>query len=72
MYGIQQGEIKGELGTGFEKRGNKGPFECGNCEYFSDGLCHQKTMMKVSKQPRRDGHPKVGRNDCCEYIERRG
>jgi hypothetical protein len=72
MYGFEQSEIHGEKGTGFEKRGSKGPFQCGNCRYFDDGLCHQKTMGKESKQPRRDGYPEVGLEDCCEYIERRG
>lgn len=66
--------IKGEPGTGFEKRGGKGPFECGNCEYFKSGnSCHQKDMMKLSKQPRhKDGSVVVDAPDCCEYVERVG
>jgi len=67
---VIQSQVKGEPGTGFEKRGKGGPFECGNCEYFKSGSCHQPTMGKVSKQPRKDGYPQVGEHDCCEYIER--
>ena len=72
-------DLKGEEGTGFEKRANKGPFECGNCEYFArgsgifPGACNQKDMMKLSKQPRwPDGTVLVDASDCCEYIERIG
>lgn len=65
--------IKGEAGTGFEKRGDKGPFECGNCEYFDGKSCGQKDMMKQSKQPRlANGRVKVDAEDCCEYVERVG
>lgn len=66
--------LKGEEGTGFEKRGNKGPFECSNCEYFKGGnSCHQEDMMKLSRQPRwPDGSIKVEPQDCCEYVEREG
>ena len=65
--------IKGETGTGFEKRGSKGPFECGNCEYFNGASCGQKDMMDKSKQPReKDGRVKVDAEDCCEFIERVG
>lgn len=73
--GINEYAIKGEPGTGFEKRGNKGPFECGNCEYFDDdaGACHQEDMMRKSKQPRlADGRVQIAADDCCEYIERVG
>jgi len=64
--------VKGEPGTGFEKRGGKGPFECGNCGYFKNGnACHQKDMMLKSKQPRHsDGTVKVDVPDCCEFVER--
>lgn len=72
MYGVVQSAIRGEKGTGFSKRGSKGPFECGNCGYFENGLCHQKDMMRMSKQPKRNGYPEVGKNDCCEYVERKG
>lgn len=66
--------LKGEEGTGFEKRGTKGPFECGNCEYFKGGnSCHQEDMMKRSRQPKwPDGSVKVDALDCCEYVERVG
>lgn len=67
--------IKGEKGTGFEVRGSKGPFECGNCEYFRAGenSCGQKDMMEYSKQPKLpNGRIVVGAEDCCEYIERIG
>jgi hypothetical protein len=70
---INQFAIKGEPGTGFEKRGKKGPFECGNCEYFKDGSCGQKDMMAKSKEPKLpNGRIKVAAEDCCEYIEREG
>jgi hypothetical protein len=64
--------IIGEPGTGFEKRGNSGPFECGNCAFF-DGACNQPDMMRMSKEPReKDGRVKVKREDCCEYVKRVG
>lgn len=66
--------IKGESGTGFEKRGNRGPFECGNCGYFKNGnACNQKDMMRYSKQPKwPDGTVVVGAPDCCSFVERIG
>lgn len=65
--------IKGEKGTGFEKAGKLGEFECGNCEYWSNGLCGQKDMMHYSKQPRAaDGRVRTGEEDCCEYVDRIG
>ena len=66
--------LKGEEGTGFEKRANKGPFECGNCTYFVKGnACNQTDMVKLSKQPKwPDGTIVVDAADCCEYIERKG
>ena len=67
--------VKGEPGTGFEKRSNKGPFECGNCEYFDSaaGACNQDDMRTKSKQPKlEDGRPVVAWDDCCDYIERMG
>lgn len=70
---INQFAIKGEKGTGFEERGNKGPFECGNCEYFKNNSCGQKDMMEKSTRPRtKDGRVVVGPKDCCEYVERIG
>lgn len=71
---INQFAIKGEKGTGFEERGNKGPFECGNCGYFKNGdECHQKDMMAKSTRPRHpNGSVVVGPKDCCEYVERIG
>jgi hypothetical protein len=71
---INQEAIKGEKDTGFEKRGSKGPFECGNCEYFKNGnACNQKDMKEKSKQPRwPDGTIVVDAADCCEFIERVG
>ena len=70
---IEQSAVKGEAGTGFEKRGSKGPFECGNCEYFKDGHCGNKIMMARSKQPKDSaGHVEVDAGDCCEYVERIG
>jgi len=71
---INAASVKGEPGTGFEKRGSKGPFECGNCEYFvGRNACKQKDMMRLSKQPRwPDGTIVVDAADCCEYVERVG
>lgn len=70
---IDQKAIKGEPGTGFEKRGNLGPFECGNCEYFDGKSCGQKDMMEHSKEPRtKNGRVIVGEADCCEYLDRVG
>lgn len=70
---INQFAIKGEQGTGFEERGSKGPFECGNCEYFKNSSCGQKDMLAKSKRPRTSGgRVAVSKDDCCEYIERVG
>jgi hypothetical protein len=71
--GVVQGSIKGEKFTGFEKRGAKGPFECGNCEYFKDDSCNEDHMMVHSKQARNpNGTVKVKAEDCCEYVDRVG
>lgn len=72
MQSINQHAVRGEQGTGFEKRGNLGPFQCSNCRYFSDGLCRQEDMLRESRQPRRDGQVEVDKEDCCEFIERVG
>lgn len=67
--------IQGEVGTGFEKAGNLGEFECGNCRYFdaAEGACDQEDMKSLSKQPRlADGRVVVADEDCCEYISRVG
>ena len=75
MDWINVSALKGEDRTGFEKRGNKGPFECGNCEYFIRGehACNQEDMKKYSKQPKwPNGTVVVDATDCCEYIERTG
>ena len=70
---INVAAIAGEPGTGFEKAGKLGEFECGNCKYFKEGGCSQKDMMKMSKQPRlKDGRVKVSEEDCCEYVKRVG
>jgi hypothetical protein len=70
---INQFAIKGEPGTGFEERGDKGPFECGNCEYFKNNSCGQKDMMsKSTRKKLPNGRIKVATYDCCEYIERVG
>ena len=72
---INQSAIKGESGTGFEKAGDKGEFECGNCKYFDavNGACEQPDMVRLSKQPRlSDGRPSVDAEDCCEYVDRIG
>ncbi len=72
MTEINQGQIRGEKGTGFEKRGDRGPFECGNCTFFDKGYCTQETMKKLSQQPKnKEGYPEVKSVDCCEYIARR-
>jgi len=70
---INVSAIKGEPGTGFEKRGDKGPFQCSNCEYFMCKSCWQKDMKRMSRQPRLpDGTVKVSAEDCCEYVTRIG
>jgi broad specificity phosphatase PhoE len=64
--------IKGEVGTGFEKRGSRGPFNCGNCKFFQNGnACNQRDMREKSKQPRhRNGDVQVESLDCCEFVDR--
>lgn len=74
---INQANVKGEPGTGFEKRvrdgKDMGEFECGNCEYFDANRCNQPDMKANSAQPRaEDGRPIVDSEDCCEYVERVG
>jgi len=70
---LDYSSIKGAVGTGYEPAGGKGPFSCGNCEYFKHESCGQKDMMRKSKQPRTsDGRIKVDVHGCCEYVERVG
>lgn len=71
--GINVSAIQGEPGTGFEKAGDLGEFECGNCKFMRDAGCHQPDMMAKSKEPRlKDGSVKVDEEDCCEYVKRVG
>jgi hypothetical protein len=70
---IQQSEVLGEPGTGYEDPNGKGPFECANCHHFSKGHCDQPTMMARSKRPKdAEGYVKVDPHGCCEYVERIG
>jgi len=67
--------VQGEQGTGFEKAGNLGEFECENCSFYDAAAeaCNQETMKAMSKQPRlADGRVSVAAEDCCEYIRRVG
>ncbi len=65
--------IKGEAGTGFEKAGDLGEFECGNCSFFDTNACHQGDMMQKSTQPKNpDGSVQVEAEDCCEFVDRQG
>jgi hypothetical protein len=43
---INQSAVLGEPGTGYENPDGKGPFECGNCNYFKNDYCSQPIMMK--------------------------
>jgi hypothetical protein len=71
--GVIQSQIQGEPGTGFEKVGKLGKFECGNCFFYKDDSCGQQTMMARSKQPKLpNGRVKVADTDCCEYVKRMG
>lgn len=75
MNFVRQSAIKGEPGTGYESPEGKGPFECGNCEYFdvSDSGCDQKDMKAKSKRKRLpDGRVLVEEEGCCEYVDRVG
>jgi hypothetical protein len=66
-------KIIGELVTGFEKRGDRGSFSCGNCHYMEGGGCTQTDMKKHSSQPRlANGNVKVDSGDCCEFVDRKG
>lgn len=70
---IDESAIQGERGTGFERAGTKGPFECGNCRYFIGGPggpgCGQADMKRHSRQPRLpDGRVQVDGDDCCEFA----
>ena len=77
---VHSSKIHGEPKTGFEKRGKKGPFECGNCQFFradgpgkDSGSCGQEDMMKDSEYPKRkDGRVIVDDVDCCEFVDRIG
>ena len=75
LAGINQAAVLGEAGTGYEDANGKGPFECGNCEYFrpSNSSCGQKDMKARSKRPRTDDdRVKVEAKGCCEYVDRIG
>jgi len=70
---IDASKVHGEKFTGFELADDKGPFECGNCEYYRGGWCVQETMMAKSEQPKNaQGLVKVEPHACCEYVERLG
>jgi hypothetical protein len=70
---VDQSAIKGEKGTGYEARGKLGPFRCSNCKYYSDTICNQSTMVKISKMPKTSGEGViVDPKGCCIYIERVG
>jgi len=70
---VDQSAVKGEKGTGYEAPGDKGPFQCSNCSYFSAGLCSQPIMMRVSKMPKNGrGLVRVAPTGCCEYVDRVG
>lgn len=70
---INSAHVKGEPGTGFEKREDLGDFVCGNCEYYKNDSCGQADMMARSKEPRtKDGRVQVEDRDCCEYVDRVG
>ncbi len=74
MNFVRQSAIKGEAGTGYEGP-ERGPFECGNCEYFkvADSGCDQKDMKARSKRKRLlDGRVLVEKEGCCEFIDRVG
>lgn len=64
----------GEPFTDFERGGDKGRFECGNCVHmdFKEGVCLHPIMEAVSKQPRKNGKPKVDHDDCCKFVRRLG
>ena len=69
---IDQRFIQGEPHTGFEKAGDLGEFECGNCSFMQEG-CNHPLMMLYSKEPRLpNGHVYVEDEDCCEYVDRVG
>lgn len=74
---INSANVKGEPGTGFEKRIQEGKdkkdFACWNCEYFDANRCGQEDMKRLSQQPKADdGRVIVDSDDCCDYIERVG
>lgn len=70
---INSAHVRGEPGTGFEKAGDKGEFECGNCRYFNGDSCGQSDMIARSRQPRlKNGRVRVAEEDCCEYVDRVG
>lgn len=64
----------GEPFTDFERGGNKGPFQCSNCTHMDakEGVCLHPIMEAVSKQPRKNGKPKVDEDDCCKFVRRKG
>jgi hypothetical protein len=76
---VNERHIEGEPNTGFEREEGKGPFDCGNCQYFHPllggmGGCSQTEMMIYSREPRLPESHRVlvHERDCCEYVERVG
>jgi hypothetical protein len=66
---------KGDPKTGYEDPDGKGPFNCQNCEYYSDGSCGQPDMMRDSPASRKRvdrGRIKVDALGCCKYVDRVG
>lgn len=64
--------MSGEPVTGFEKAGELGPFNCGNCIHMSDEVCIHPIMVKLSAQPKKDDGVEVDADDCCSYVRRKG
>jgi hypothetical protein len=69
---IENTKPVGEKYTEFEKGDGKGLFNCDNCIHMNhdEGVCEHPVMISISKQPRKDGKPKVGKTDCCKFVRR--
>ena len=72
---INEANVKGEPGTGYEGEDGKGEFECENCNFYEKDSfsCGQEDMMKVSKRPRVAGNNRVivDPEGCCDYVDRK-
>jgi hypothetical protein len=70
---VEKGGWQGTKATGFVTA-DKGPFLCGNCNYFKQDFCGEEHVMEdpeLQAKKLKNGRIPVTRGDCCNYFEKR-